>query len=313
MAWKGFLLLFAATFVPARLVAHDDSHTCKAGQTCEAPHAEEEPHIELKDELLERFALRIEKAKPAAIVQGVRASGRLVPVDSRIAHVSPRFSGVVKQVLADVGDRVEPGRPLAILQNNQNLQPFPLTPAISGMVIRRHAVIGEVASEADVLFIVADLSELWAELSVYKSDAGMVAVGQTARVWLDAPGKYEDGEVIFLSPITDERTQSRVVRVRLRNPPLDFSPGAFVSAVVGRAEGQVPVAVENSAIQQISGKTTIFIRIDDRLEPRQVVTGKADEQMIEVLTGLKPGEHYAAGDTFILKAELGKGAAEHEH
>lgn len=307
MAWRGLFLLVAAVFIPASLLAHDEGH---AG---EAAHAEEEPYLEMKEELLERFGLRIEKAKPAAIVQGVRASGRLVPVDSRIAHVSPRFSGVIKQVLAGVGDRVEPGHPLAVLQNNQNLQPFTLTPAIAGMVIKRHAVIGEVASEADVLFIVADLSELWAELSIYKPDVATVAVGQTARVWLDAPSRYEDGEVMFLSPITDERTQSRVVRVRLRNPPSIFSPGAFVNAVVGRAEAQAPVAVEISAVQQIAGKATLFVRTGGRLEPRPVVTGKADEQMIEVLEGLKPGEDYAAGDTFILKAELGKGAAEHEH
>lgn len=308
MPWKLLLFVVAAiAFIPRPLEAHDENHAD------EAEHEEEPGHIRIPEERLERLGLRIAKARPAAIVQGVRASGRLVPVDSRLAHVSPRFSGVIKQVLAEVGERVEPGRALAVLQNNQNLQPFQLTPAIAGLVIKRHAVIGEVATEADVLFVVADLAELWAELAIYKPDVGLVAVGQTARVWLDAPDRYEGGEVIFVSPITEEKTQTRLVRVRLKTPPAAFSPGAFVNAVIGRAETSVPLAVEASAVQQIAGKSTLFIRAGEELLPRTIVTGRSDEQMVEVLEGLKAEEEYAAGDTFILKAELGKGAAEHEH
>lgn len=275
--------------------------------------AEDAHGLRLSESRLEALGIKIQKAGPAAISEGVDVSGRLVPVDAKLAHVSPRFSGVVREVHAQVGDAVQPGTPLAVIQNNQNLQTFTLSPAIAGTVIKRHATLGETVTEESVLFIVADLSEVWAELAVYKQDVDRIRTGQRARVSVGEHLPPLEGEVIFFSPITEEQTQSRVARILLKQPPEHFSAGAYVTGRIITAELQVPVAVENHALQRMEGRTVLFVRDGELLEPRAVLPGRSDGRVTEIVNGLQAGEDYASGNTFLLKAELGKSAAEHHH
>ena len=288
-------------------------HDALGESSSQHSHEEESHGVTISPELLAKFGLAIKEAAPAEIVEGISVSGRLTPTDDKLAHVRARYSGVVKEVRASVGDTVKPDTLLAIIQNNQNLQAFPLHSAISGIVIGRHATLGEAVSENDLLFVVADLSEVWAELAVYKQDVDRVRLGQPVRVTIASHLASQEGEVIFFSPVTEERTQSRLARIRLRNPDPHFSPGAFVSGVIVTDRTKVAVAVEASAIQSVEGKDTVFVQEEAGFEPRQVVIGKRDDRSAEVMAGLNAGEKYAAGSTFILKAELGKSEAEHEH
>lgn len=287
--------------------------TALADEGHEHGHGESEPGIQITDEQLPRFGVAVKEVAAASIVAGIPVSGRVVPVDDKLAHVRSRYSGIVKEVRAGVGARVEPNTLLAVIQNNQNLQAFSLYPAISGTVIKRHATIGEAVSEQDVLFVVADLSEVWAELAIYKQDVDRVKLGQKARITIASHLGYQEGEVIFFSPITEEKTQSRIARIRVRNPDPHFSPGAFVSGTIVTEAARAPVAVEVTAVQKVGERDTVFIREGESFEPRQVVLGKRDDEKVEVLSGISEGERYAVGNTFILKAELGKSEAEHEH
>lgn len=300
------LLLLTPLFLGSILSAvAEETHTHS--------HDEKDSGIQIAETHLSRFGLSVKEAGEATIIAGIPVSGRIVPVDENLAHVRSRYSGIVEEVRASVGDRVRPDTLVAVIQNNQNLQTFPLFPAISGTVIKRHATIGEAVSEEDVLFIVADLSAVWAELAVYKQDVDRVALGQKARVTIASHLGSQEGEVIFFSPITEEKTQSRLARIRITNPDPHFSPGAFVSGTIVTETRPVPIAIELSAVQTIEGKDTIFVRTEDSFVPRSVVLGIRDDTRAEILSGVGEGEQYAAGNTFILKAELGKSEAEHEH
>lgn len=292
-------------------VVAEDSH--KHSHDEHGEHEEAEVNLVIPDGLMNRLGLSIETAGSKRIVEGISVSGRIVPVDEKLAHVSPRFSGVIKDVKAKVGDIVRPDTVLATMQNNQNLQTFNLTSAIPGIVIKRHATLGETVSESDVVFIVADLSEVWAELAVYKQDVDKVKVGQMARVSIASHLIPQDGEVIFFSPITEERTQSRVARVMLKNPDPHFSPGAFVSGTIIINEINAQIAVKNEAIQRIEDRNVVFLRHDSKFDPQPVITGRTDGIYTEIIEGLDKEAKYAAGNTFLLKAEIGKSEAEHEH
>ncbi len=292
---------------------HGSKHDHEEGK--EEGHGEEEESegISTEGKDLARFGLELKKAASATIFEGVSVSGRIVPLDDKLAHVSPRFPGVIREVKAKVGDLVKADTLLAVVQNNQNLQTYPVYSAISGVVIKRHATLGETVGDDSVLFIVADLSEVWAELAVYKQDVDSIKLGQKAQVTIASHLKPQEGEVIFFSPITEEKTQSRLARVLIKNPDPHFSPGAFVSGTIVTKEKQVAVAVDQSAIQRVEGAENIFVKEGEKFESRSVVTGSSDEGKIEIISGLKSGEEYASGNTFILKAELGKSEAEHEH
>lgn len=275
-------------------------------------HDDEEHAIRISPEILTRFGIEKKKAGQASLSNSVKVAGRITPIDEKLSHVSPRFSGVVREVRGKIGQLVKPGEVLAIIQNNQNLQTFPVSAAIPGMVIRRHATLGETVGENAVLFIVADLSSVWAEFAVYKQDISNLKLGQKVFVSL-----YEDiaphaGEIIFLSPITEESTQSRVARVLLTNPEFEFSPGAFVTGNIVISQEKLELAVESQAIQQIGGSDTVFVLRDEEIVGRAVALGRSDDQVTEILNGLTSGEIYLSGKTFLLKAELGKSEAEHE-
>lgn len=301
MRWLcGYLILWLVLMQSSILAGEEHSN---------GDNHREEPQsgFEISDELLDRLGLRIAEAGQGSIAQGVAATGRIVPVDGRLANVSPRFAGVVTHVSANVGDQVKPGTPLAVVQSNQNLQPFTLTPAIPGMVIKRRATLGEVVTETSVLFVVADLSELWAELAIYEQDVAKVQVGQKVILSVASCASIQEGKLVFLSPVTDERTQSRIARVYLRSPDRCLSPGIFVDAKIITEETQIPLVVQANALQQIDGRPTVFLRHGEHVRPQAIVVGRSDAQMVEVLQGIDVGARYATGNTFILKAELGKG------
>ena len=318
------ILVFTLIFAPAYVLAGDE-HDHGKGEKEHGGHGHEEGGHEhgggheeagptkLSEEELKRFSITLEEVKAGTIVDGISVAGRIVPVDEKLAHVSPRFSGVIKEVRAKVGDSVKADSLLAVIQNNQNLQSFSLYPSISGTVIKRHATLGETVREDDVIFIVADLSEVWAELAVYKQDVDKVSIGQTAVLSIASHMKPIEGEVIFFSPITEEKTQSRLARIRIKNPDPHFSPGAFVSGRIVTQTYEVPLVIDSSAIQRIEGKDTVFVREGETFEARSVVLGRSDERGTEILSGLTLGDRYAAGNTFVLKADLGKSEAEHEH
>lgn len=185
------LLLVTLLISPAYAFAEDEhGHDHGEGEPeSEHAHGDKDEHghgheeagpTPLSEEDLKRYGITLEKAAPGIIVDGISVAGRIVPVDEKLAHVSPRFSGVIKEVRAKVGDSVKADSLLAVIQNNQNLQNFSLYPSIAGTVIKRHATLGETVREEDVIFVVADLSEVWAELAVYKQDVDKVSIGQKA-------------------------------------------------------------------------------------------------------------------------------------
>jgi membrane fusion protein, heavy metal efflux system len=105
---------------------------------------------------------------------------------------------------------------------------------------------------------------------------------------------------------------ARVI-VALPNPDLAWRPGTFVSAEVQIAEDVVTARVPKQALQTVEGKRVVFVRTEEGFEKREVETGKSDDEAVEITAGLKAGEEIAVANTFLLKAELGRNEAEHDH
>ena len=97
------------------------------------------------------------------------------------------------------------------------------------------------------------------------------------------------------------------------DPGLNFAPWPFVTAEVEVATDQVPVRVAKSALQTIEGKRVVFVRTEEGFEKREIEVGRSDDDAFEVVSGLKSGEEIAVANTFLLKAELGKSEADHDH
>lgn len=104
-----------------------------------------------------------------------------------------------------------------------------------------------------------------------------------------------------------------LARAVVVNPNGELRPGLFVNALVVTGEVEAPIAIQAEAIQIMDQKPVVFVQEGDSFEARPVETGQRDPAWVEIVSGVLPGDKYVAGNSFILKAEIGKEGAAHEH
>jgi len=280
-------------------------------------HGEEEGHaegaVELNDAKLAAAGIGLDTAGPEKLRQKLRLNGLIQPNQEAVVQVAPRFPGIVREIRKRLGDKVNKGDVLAVIESNQSLTTYDLKSPISGTVVDRAVALGEYVSEQKPAFIVADLSSLWVDLSVYRKDFAKVRLGDPVQIDPEDGGALIQGQVIYVSPIGAADTQSALARVSIPNDEMRLRPGLFAVGTIVLAEKAVDLAVRLSALQTIDSRTIVFVRNGDAFEPRDVELGERDGEWAEVLFGVMPGDAYAAKNSFVIKAELAKGSASHEH
>jgi cobalt-zinc-cadmium efflux system membrane fusion protein len=278
-------------------------------------HEEGEKHhdegLELTPEQIERAGIRIAQAGPADLREHLSLYGVIAPNAERVLEVAARFPGMIRSVKKRVGDPVRRGETLAMVESNESLQTYAVVSPMDGVVTVRNANEGAQAGEGS-LFTVADLSTVWVELSIFPRDVARVRVGQTVRIRSTDTGLSAEGKVVYVAPFGSSANQTLTARVQLANPERKWPPGLYVNADVVLSSAGIPIAVQNQAIQTLDGRSVVFVRNEKGFEPREVTLGRTDGDISEVLNGVAAGDSYATHNSFILKAELGKGEAEHE-
>ncbi len=268
--------------------------------------------VRLTPEQVQAAGITVNAAGPATIRERLPLYGLVAPNAERVREVTPRFPGVIRTVSKRPGDTVRQGETLATVESNESLQTYSLAAPLSGVVAARNANPGEQTGER-VLFTVADLSTVWVEVALFPRDRGRVRVGQAVRVKSGETGQAADGRVVWVAPFGSASNQTLTARVLLDNAGGNWSPGLYVTVEVTLAESAVPVAVRNEALQILDGRTVVFTEGPQGFQPVPVETGRSDGEATEILAGLQPGDRHVAGNSFILKAELGKGEASHDH
>ncbi|MGH8727952.1 MAG: efflux RND transporter periplasmic adaptor subunit [Burkholderiales bacterium] len=184
---------------------------------------------------------------------------------------------------------------------------------IDGIVIEKHLASGEAVKEDASVFTIADLSTVWAEMTIYPKDLSSVRLGQKVTVRASALNTEAEGRVSYVGSLIGEQTRSAKARVTLQNPDRSWRPGLFVTVELVQDETQVPVAVSVDAVQTYRDWKVVFGRFGEFFEVRPVELGRSDGNWVEVVNGLAPGTQYAAANSFVLKADLGKAGASHDH
>lgn len=182
-----------------------------------------------------------------------------------------------------------------------------------GTVVEKHLGLGEAVREDANAFIIADLSSVWAEIIVSPKDLQTVRAGSAAVVRATAFEANATGRISYVGALIGEQTRTAKANVILPNPQESWRPGLFVTVDVMTESSEVKLAVDAEAIQTVDNKSVVFVRVDDGFKAQEVRTGRSDGKSVEILSGLQAGQQYAASGSFAIKAELGKGAAEHSH
>lgn len=192
------------------------------------------------------------------------------------------------------------------------LNRYELRAPFAGTLVEKHATPGEAIAADAKLFVLSDLSSVWAEMAVPAQRLNDVRVGREATVSATAFDSTSSGPIAYVGALLGEQTRTAPARVVLPNPDGAWRPGMFVNVSVDAGKQSVPLAVASDALQEIDGAPAVFVQSPKGFVAQAVETGRRDEKVVEVVKGLRPGQRYAATNSFVLKAELGKGSGE-EH
>ncbi len=272
-----------------------------------------EGRTEIAPEAAAESGIRIETAGPATVRTRIRLNGRMVPNQDRIDHVAPRYAGVVLEARKRLGERVAKGDVLAVIESNESLRPYEVRSPIAGTVIRRDVTPGEFADGEDTLYAVADLASVWLDAYVRPEDFARLKVGQEAVVSSSTEAEEATGRIVYLSPVGSGETQTLLARVELANGDGRLWPGLFVTGEIVVDEAEVPVAVRSKALQTFRDWSVVCLTDGRVYQAMPVEIGRRDQEWSEILRGVGAGQRYAAEGSFIVKADVGKSGATHEH
>jgi len=156
---------------------------------------EDEEEIALGPEDMEMAEITTAKVEMGRISTSLDLSGEIGFNDARLVHITPRFAGIVKEVRYRIGEYVKAGETVAIIESNESMTSYSLKAPISGRIIEKLASAGEHVSEEESLYLLADLSTVWVNLSVYPKDADKVKQGQKATVVAVGSGNSTNGTI----------------------------------------------------------------------------------------------------------------------
>ena len=364
------------------------------GAEAEGHHEEENTKLAIADKQIDQSKISVQPAQSGVLQKRLRVPGTIIPDRNRVGRVPSKVVGTVAELRKGLGDPVQAGEVIAILDSREvadakseyiaaivnfrlqetlyqrektlwekqvsseqrllradatyreaqvrrdvakqklsalgvseeliaklanagqeatGLERYEIKAPISGRVVEQLVDIGTPMGgegQAHELYAIADLSKVWVELTVSPQDLPAIKEGQ--HLTIEGTTK-SDGTIIFTSPVLNQDTRSARVIATVDNRDGAWRPGSFVNADIAVSETKADLVIPKAALQTIEGQIRVFVRTPEGFETRQITVGEDDGKAVEVLTGLKAGEPIAVANTFLLKAELGKSEAEHDH
>ncbi len=307
--------LLAVAFVVGKMILNTEKKE-PAGEEETAASEEGDAHIatfvEIDSEKMDSAGIVTSKAGGATLNLSRSLFGQFRANEENIAHITPRFPGIIQKIQKRLGDHVEQGETLIIIESNESLENYEVKSLISGTVIFRDASRGEAVTEGQKLMTVADLTTLWVDLNAYPQDYQILKLGQPVSITASVLEKPIAAKIDYISPFGAEGTQTMLARVTVPNPDSHLRPGLFAEGNVFIGKEEVTIAVQNNALQTWDGKDVVFTRDEHGFQATPVELGRTDGKTTEIVSGITAGAEYATTNSFLLKAELGKSMAEEE-
>ena len=262
--------------------------------------------------IAEAMGIATEKIGPISLAQTITLSGQVHANPNKLAHVRPRFAGMVTAVNAELGQQVKAGQILARIQSNESLQTYTVKAPIDGLIVQRDIQVGEATGDKP-LFIITDLSSVWVELDVFSRDMDKVRTGQAVLVESLDGALQKNGTISWVSPLTAHASQSVRARIELENTDGALRPGQFMRGHVTIATHNVELAVRQSAIQAFRDFQVVYAKFGDTYEVRMLELGRRNSEWVEVLGGIDAGTEYVTTNSYLIKADIEKSGASHDH
>lgn len=285
-------LFFISLFVATQALAHE-GHDDAPGENSSVSIGP----ISISREARKNLKIETLMIEPVTLETVLTALGQIEPIPGNAAAISSRIPGRTTALYVNDGQAVKKGQSLLEVESRQVGDPPPrvtFTAPFDGVVIDRHAVLGETVDPEKHLMEIADLREVYAEGRIYEGQVAELAVGQPVRVAVESfPKETFTGAVELLSGSLDPETRTLRVWARLQNPEGKLRPN--MRATLRIVTGQVgsALAVPHQAILGDAGEKFLFVEAETdplTFERRRVVLGTRDDRFTEVIEGVFPGD-----------------------
>lgn len=265
----------------------------------------------ISNEVASEMAIETSTAGPAVLKETISVYGKLVADPQSVSHIKARFDGLIKKAIVSLGQRVKKGDPLLIVESNESLKSYTIYAPLDGVVQARHANQGEQTDNGNLLSIV-NTDSLMAELNVFPNDLQRIKLGDT--VWLSIKGvNHAVPARIQQIDTFSQANQSVMVRAQVDNQQGLLIAGGFLTAKIEVADHAVPLAVKRTGLQAFRDFTVVFAMVDEVYEVRMLELGRMEGEWAEVLGGLETGTQYVSKNSYIIKADIEKSGAAHDH
>ncbi|MDX3772753.1 efflux RND transporter periplasmic adaptor subunit [Chromatiaceae bacterium AAb-1] len=291
---------------------HNDKKTAASSHQHEHDeHEDEHDEVSISEQMQQKNGIETAVAASGVLQKITPLFGIISIIPQQQFRIQAPYPGIVQQMQVSVGDTVSRGQEVATVRNNSTLQIYSITAPAAGIVTGQPLNAGDLAADTPLLEI-SNLSQVWAEMSAFPDDLFRLKTGNSLTVRDLHRNIHAQSSLSYISPLM---TGGHIARVRavLSNDNGHWRPGMHIAADIITAEEPVAVRIPKTALQQIDEQQVVFIRSGNTFMPQQVQLGRQDNHYVEVLSGLHAGDEYVAVNSFIIKADLLKSGAGHEH
>lgn len=255
--------------------------------------------------------IKTETASSKTLTVTSNLFGVVSTAEDRIFNITAPYAGSVTKIHVNTGEQVTQGQTLLSIRNRSTLQTYTIKSPVNGEVSERLVSFGERA-DTQPLMIIRDLSQVWVEMSAFPEDIEKLAIGQTVTISDMHNHDSAMGKIEYIAPQMTEGHIARA-RVTIDNTEGHWRPGMHVQARIVTKEKSVSLAVAKQAIQTFRDMPVVFAKYGSTFEVRMVELGIDDGDYVEVTGGLAAQTEYVTDNSFLLKADVMKDGASHDH
>ena len=255
-----------------------------------------------------------QRAGSAVLGESLPLSGRVEITPEGQSDVFARYPGRVMALNVELGQRVSRGQVVARVESSESLQTYSVTAPISGVIMAKNVNAGAITGAGgEPMLVIGDPTRLHAEFALYPRDAERVRRGQRVEVTSLAGDHRFNGVIETILPGSDPMSQTLIAHVELAYQGGVWRPGLGVQGTVQVGEGAVPLAVQTKAIQPFRDFQVVYAKVGNTYEVRMLELGRRTDEWTEVLGGLEPRTEYVVDGAFLIRADIEKSGASHDH
>lgn len=256
--------------------------------------------------------IEIETVGPATIGETRELYGTVQLATTARSEIRGQFPGRIVSVTKQVGDTVKRGQLLARIESSESLQVYPVYSTVSGVVAERNGNPGDVTFDR-ALYVITDPAQTTVVFNIFPKDLGAIQPGMAVQIETMEGTAIAAARLGQYLPDGNAEAGTALVRASVPNRGGRLRPGMALRGRLTINAMQVPLAVRTEALQRFRDFTVVFANYGQDYEVRMLELGRKSPEWTEVLSGIKPGTPYAAKGAFLIRADVEKSGASHDH